>query len=319
MENVAKTKTVIRIEVFRHGEKESAQNDHVAALTMSGKKDALEVGALKSPNLRQGFVISSPRERALHSALLQFFGPQFAELNLHDHSVHSTMLELKEQEVLGKMGSRVKLFSKLKTDERLNFNVESHPIFNDRFYQVYNEKVGNRTLDFQLEESDKLILELAEREKERRHVGSENSTSDVMKIKGFKRMVGDLAEVLARYFDNLELWTKIYSSNPTDFDGPEMQIFMASHSQNIECFLMQLIRVKLGDSALKSFLDQLPNHKSFIPYSKGFKLLIEKNEQKNIIGNLYYENYCFEITAADLEQMVKERDDFDQEVLALAK
>jgi|GEM_PF-2033534 len=287
----------IRLEVFRHDEKDLADEDHVAQLTTKGKLAALEAGRKKQPHLNEGYVVASPRERALHSAILQFFGPQIEDLDLHNVSLQEALGKLKEHE------------SKIKTDERLNFHVESHPEFNARFYDEYGKKEGNRTLDFQREDSDQMILGIAKRIK---NINDDGAVS-VMKIKGFKRMVGDLAEVLYEYFQKLPTWKKSFEQNPKDYDSSEMQIFIGTHSQNVECFLMKIIEMKLGPQALEDFLKQLDNRKSFIGYSEGFSLTVEeKDGQPSAV--LQFKNSTFQITEQDLKTMVQERDEFNEQV-----
>ncbi|MCC6643361.1 histidine phosphatase family protein, partial [Candidatus Peregrinibacteria bacterium] len=139
------------IHVFRHDEKDTAQNDSLAPLTAKGRAGALAAGKTKEPKLNQGYVVCSPRDRALHSGLLQFFGPCLDVENIADKTLHEL------SDILSEKGHK----DRVKTDYRLNFKVEDVAEFNDRFYSAYNAKEGNKTLQFQLDESDQLILDIA--------------------------------------------------------------------------------------------------------------------------------------------------------------
>ncbi len=141
------------IEVFRHDEKDTAQDDSLAPLTSKGRENALRVGRSKNPKINQSYVISSPRDRALHSGLLQCFGEGLDEKDVADKSL-SDLLHLVRQR---------NKHDQVKIDDRLNFQVEAVPEFNDRFYDEYGKKDGNRTLYFQLDNSDQLILDIAKK------------------------------------------------------------------------------------------------------------------------------------------------------------
>lgn len=282
--------------VFRHDEKDLAENDHIAPLTAKGRINAINQGKLKCPKLNQGYVITSPRERALHSGLLQFFGPSLP--NLEEADLNNILEQIAEHA------------NHIITDERLNFHVESHPEFNQRFYDEYNKKEHNDTLGFQLNHSDELILDLAKKTNPQDF----ESSQAIQRLKGYKRMVGDMAELILEYVYKLPVWESEYSTIPQNYDQPELQIFMGTHSQNIECFLLKLIEIQEGTLALQSFLHNLPHQKSFIDYSEGFSLKIYSDQDGQVFINLDYQNYHWVFTSESLQQLVKERKEFDLEV-----
>lgn len=295
----------IRIEVFRHDEKDKAEIDTLAQMTEKGRKASIEAGKNRKPKLNMGYVVASPRERAMHAALLQFFGPQFEDLNLHNDHLNGSMARL---EAHLKENHGLELGQKFSTDQRLNFDADSHPDFNKSFYDQYNRQENNRTLFWQLEESDQEVFDLA------RKTGHLDGAADgVRKIKGYTRLYGDLADVIVEYFDRLSVWREAYNAAKDTFDDDEMQVFLGSHSQNVEAFLMRLIEMKEGRKSLESFLGQLPHGKSFVEYSEGFTLLIyEQNDVNSAILN--YRDKSWEITKSDLEKMVEEKRAFDLKV-----
>ena len=310
LKNRKNLKPTIRLEVFRHDEKDTSEHDHTAQLTDKGKLGALKAGRKKSPHMNEGYVLASPRERALHSAILQFFGPQIQDIALHDGSLQEALKKLKNHKIKNKSGKTTHAAERISIDERLNFHVESHAEFNKRFYDEYAKKDQNRTLDFQLKDSDQLILDLAKRVRS----PSDQKALGVIKIKGFKRMVGDLAEVLLEYFQKYPQWQKAYEKSPQDYDSPEMQIFVGTHSQNVECFLMKVIEIKEGPIALEDFLQSLDQRKSFIDYSEGFTMEIIATKTGQLTGTLQYKKRVYQISAKELKAMVQERDDFNHEV-----
>lgn len=286
----------ISLEVFRHDEKDVGENDNVAPLTAKGRDNALKQGRLKNPKLNRGYVVASPRERALHSALLQFFGPFLS--GVENVGLTELMEKTKQHENL------------VKTDERLNFHVESHPEFNERFYAEYTKKEGNDTLGFQLEKSDQLILDLAAKA----DFNDKELEQSISCLKGYKRMVGDLAEVFLEYFDKLEVWEKDYNLSPQDYDEADLQIFIGTHSQNVECFLLKILEMKEGIQGLREFLEKLPHRKSFIGYSEGFKMKIFRDSNNEIAANLNYQNFKWSLTKADLQKLINEKTQFDLDV-----
>lgn len=295
----------IRIELFRHDEKDKSEVDTTARLTAKGKKGAIEEGKSKHPRLLQGYVVASPRERAMHTAALQFFGPNFASLNLEEEDFNIGFEHIGKQL---QADHGVNMSQKFSTDERLNFNVESHPEFQEQFYSQYNESGDNRTLDWQKDNSDQLILDLALR------TNPEDALAEgINNIKGFKRMVGDLAEVFLEYFQKINWWQDMFQKDPNHYDDDQMDIFICSHSQNMECFLMRLIEMKEGLDFLESFLQSLPSRKSFIGYSKGFSLIIYANNG-NPVAILGFDDHSWEICETDLKQMISERDQFNTQV-----
>lgn len=292
----------IRIEVFRHDEKDTAEVDTLARLTPQGRKNALNAGKSKQPRMLQGYVVASPRERAQHAAFLQFFGPNFADLQLDEQDFQEGFEQIQSQL---KDKHNLTLTEKFSTDERLNFNVESHPLFNEQFYAQYNKSEQNSTLDWQKNDSDQIILNLA----------LKTSHNDVLAegvrtIKGFKRMVGDMAEALIEYFPKATEWAQAYEADAKNYQDPQLDIFICSHSQNIECFIMKVIEMKEGTKTLEQFLDKLPHRKSFIGYSEGFSLTINQNAS----AQLNFKGYTWTLTQADLQKMIETRNEFNHQV-----
>ena len=296
----------IRIEVFRHDEKDTAEIDETARLTIKGKQNAVKIGKIKNPRLLQGYVVASPRERAMHTAALQFFGANFTELNLAEKDFQTGFEQIKNTL---KNEHTIDLDDKFSIDERLNFNAASHPEFNEAFYSELNKNDANQTLDWQKNESDELILNLAIKTQP-----TDTLAQAIHRIKGFKRMAGDLAEILLEYFPKTHQWAQLYQQSTANYDDPEMDIFICTHSQNAECFLMRLIEMKEGAAYLEKFLDSLPHRKSFIGYSEGFRLILtEANEEP--MAQLNFNELSWSISANDLQKMVEERDNFNKEVV----
>lgn len=281
------------LHVFRHDEKDQAVEDTLAPLTSKGRANALAAGKAKQPKINQGYVVCSPRDRALHSGLLQFFGPCLDMEGVEQKSLTELAGLLKEK------GHA----EKVKVDDRLNFKVEDVAEFNDRFYAEYNNKQANRTLFFQLDESDQLILDIAKKT-------PPVTEHPVTKVKGYTQMVGDLAEIFSEYLAEFEIWKEAYEKDPTKFDSRDLQIFIATHSQNLECFLMEVIRLKEGQVGLDKFLAALPHHKSFLGYSEGCEITVEGlNMEVNYAGKSY------SIKKTDLQTMVAARNQFNQKVI----
>ncbi|MCC7432645.1 hypothetical protein IT412_03915, partial [Candidatus Peregrinibacteria bacterium] len=180
--------------------------------------------------------------------------------------------------------------------------------FNKSFYNQYNRQENNRTLLWQLHESDQEVFDLA-----RKTAYLDGAADGVRKIKGYTRLYGDLADVICEYFDRLDVWRESYNAAKETFDDDQMQIFLGSHSQNVEAFLMKLIEMKEGRKSLENFLGQLPHVKSFIEYSEGFTLLIY-GQNKATSAILTYRDKSWEITRSDLKKMVEERQAFDLKV-----
>ncbi len=122
-------------------------------------------------------------------------------------------------------------------------------------------------------------------------------------------MVGDLAEIFLEYSAKLEVWKKVYEEDPSKFESPDLQIFIATHSQNLECFLMDVIRRLEGEAALDKFLKGLSHHKSFLGYSEGCQLLIEGAGIE-----LDYKGKIYHLEKTDLQAMVVARNQFNQKV-----
>jgi hypothetical protein len=295
----------IRIELFRHDEKDEAEVDATARLTTKGRKGAMDAGKSKNPRLLQGYVVASPRERAMHTAVLQFFGINFADLKLEEHDFDTGFKNI-ENQLQTEHG--VNISEKFSTDERLNFNVESHPGFKGEFYAQYSKSADNRTLDWQKNESDQLILDLA-----RKTNPDDVLAEGIRNIKGFKRMAGDLAEVFLEYFQKISWWAEIFRKDPKNYDGDQMDVFVCSHSQNVECFLMRLIEMKEGPDFLEKFLSALPHRKSFIGYSEGFSMIVYENSGQPV-AIIRFQGHSWEISELDLKQMIAEKDQFNQQV-----
>ncbi len=299
----------IRLEVFRHDEKDLAEKDELAPLTEKGRLGALVSGRKKGAKLYQGHVVASPRQRAIHSAMLQFVAPHFTGLDLHKYTFEEAMEFLRKQEN-STGGKKLDLHKKISTDQRLDFHVESHPVFYQRFYEEYNREEGNRTLQFQLEESDELILDLAKKVRD----FHSDEAEGLRRVKGFKRMAGDLAEVILEYFDKYWEWEEGYKKSPQAFEDGEMQVFIGTHSQNIECFLLSLLLFKEGKKSVEEFLSGLKHGKSFIDYSQGFTLLLRLTDQGEFLAELLWRGEKFFLTKKDFQSMVYERDAFNHEV-----
>jgi hypothetical protein len=295
----------IRVEVFRHDEKDKSEIDTKAQMTAKGRASSVLAGKSRQPKLNMGYVVASPRERAMHAALLQFFGPQFEDLNLHEHHYSDSMSKLADH--LQK-NHNLDLKEKFSTDERLNFDADSHLEFNKSFYYQYNKAENNCTLLWQLHESDQEVLQIA-----RKTAYLDGMADGVRKIKGYTRLYGDLAEVIFEYFDKLEVWTEAYNKSKRSFDDDQMQIFLGSHSQNVEAFLMRLIEMKEGRQALLDFLALLPHGKSFIDYSEGFTVFIYKKDDQ-LQSKLVYKDKIWDLSMNDLKLMIEEKKSFNQKV-----
>lgn len=287
----------VHMEIFRHDEKDLHEDDTLAGLTESGKKRAVKAGQKRLPSLNRGYVVASSRDRAAHSAILQFFGPLMPEIA--DYS----FIELRKC-LDGKLKERFGV------DDRLNFCVETDAEFSDRFYGEYSKDLKvNDTLKFQLEESDNLILDL----------GRDANPKDVVKLKkirqlkGYKKMAGDMAEFILDYVDRLGEWEEVYSQSGETFDSHELQIFCGSHSQNIECFLMRVVELREGREFLVRFLAALPHRKSFIAYSDGFSVNIFREEGR-ICLDVFFRQFVWRLRSEDLKLFVKERDEFVDEL-----
>lgn len=303
----------IHLVIFRHDEKGKTppEGDQATPLTLNGKVHAYEsAGKLELPNPQR--VITSVRRRVVETALLKLakvnglLEDEIADIPVNDLLVQADhALQKLMTDGLGVLATRRMVYH----DDRLNFNYEGNKTYEAAFYEVYGQKENNRTLLWQLKESDNLVLELA------KHATQEEKEG-LKKVSTYKRLAGDMAEMIHRYLKGLDKLKNVRKDEPFDLD-----ILMGTHSQNLECFLMRLIERKEGREGLDKFLKELPSLKGFVDFSEGIDVDIsevetDENPQKKHL-RISFRGKSWDVTPEDLETMIYERDVYNAQVSAV--
>ena len=291
----------IHLVIFRHDQK--AKNipeghDALVPLTPGGVAHAYESASelgIQNP----AKIISSTRKRVMQTALLKWANvAKIPKADVIEQTVEE-LADLVTQSLKDRKGANRKIMT---TDDRLNFDYESNLSFGNSFYKEYEQLKQNRTLDWQIEHSDQIVLDLAQKEPD----------EGLMKVSSYTRFAGDMAQMINRYvraFGKLKILKK---KENFDFD-----ILMGTHSQNLECFLMRLIEIKEGKPALQSFLSKLNNRKGFVDFSEGLKVNIvedKKDTQQVKKIEISFRDKKWDVTMQDLEIMIRDRDQFNEKV-----
>lgn len=235
----------ISVEVFRHGPKAKRTiegHDALVPLTPGGLEHAFEAATKLGVN-NPVRIVASTRKRVIQTALLIW--ANVAKIT-KEVALKKTVDELSDlaNKALNKGQNTTRRM--MVTDDRLNFDYESHDSFSDSFYKAYEQLQENKTLDWQLEQSDQLVLDLAKKE----------PNEGLLKVSTYTRFAGDMAEMINRYVRAMDKLKVLKKNEDFDFD-----ILMGSHSQNLECFLMRLIEIKEGRPALEEFFKTVKKSK----------------------------------------------------------
>lgn len=280
----------IRLEFFRHDAKEKPTtsgprpDDEKVRLTAEGRKHATGAGKQKRPQADMAIAYGSPRERSIETSLRHMLAD---EDSITDDM---TLEEIKEE-----IRKHVKVGSKQKVTQNLNFNFDGSEEYHDAYYRHYLQ--DRDSLRFFVNESDNFV----------NRVMDAQSTS-------YSRAAGNIAELVKRYFKVLPNWEHITEKSKKKEEyqqkGNELQRFFGSHQGVPECFLLKIIEKNEGRQAALDFIENLEDKNGF-EYSEGFSLVIKKAGD-GIVGILKLGNKEWQVDEDVLDQLIQERDDLNE-------
>lgn len=284
----------IRLEFFRHDEKEEPTtagprpDDEKVRLTSEGRKHATEAGAQKRPQADMAVAYGSPRKRSMETAVRHMLAN---EVSITD--------DMTLEEIEKEIRKHVKVGSKQKVTEKLDFNFEGTQEYHDEFYRHYLQ--NHDSLYFLVEESDNLV----------------DRTNDTQST-AYSRAAGNIAELVKHYFKVLPNWERIteQSKKKEEYQkkGSELQCFLCSHQGVLECFLLKIIEKNEGKEAALNFIKNLEDKNGF-GYSEGFSLVVKRQEDKTI-GFVQFGHKEWQVDEEMLDQLIEERNELNEKIEA---
>lgn len=215
LERMRESKIVLHF--MRHGKPESLQDsgtDEERHLSDEGMKQARSK-ANKQQNLRQSIAYGSPRLRSQETAGYVMAGDSLGE-------------DIEPKDIKYILNEDINVGSKIGTKEELNFNVGS-PDFAKEADKSYGE---GRYLEFIINESDALAVQLRDKEA---------TTLSVQ--------AGNIAEIVMKYVEASSRWNQLVNDPEKKYDE-NLDRFLGSHQGVIESFLCKAV----SDNKLKADL-----------------------------------------------------------------
>jgi hypothetical protein len=281
----------IRLEFFRHDEKEKAASsgpgstDETIRLTQKGRDHSVEMGQAKDARAEVGVAFGSPKERAMEAALRQL-------LSGEDEVQPEDSLE----DIQAKSDKRLGFGKKGIVSENLNFNWGGTPEFKEAAYKHYLE--SKDALAFFFEQSDELAKNLKDKE----------STS-------YSRIAARMAELVKKYLGILPRWEEIAAKDPDKYSqyGNEMQRFMGSHQTALEPFLMKIVEKLEGREAVGRLIASFPDKNGF-GFGEGFSVNIVRGENGDPVAKISCMGKEWIVTPGVIESIIHDRDVLDEEI-----
>lgn len=273
--------TKIILEFMRHGEKESdkTKSDEEVRLTEKGRKMAQDKGRAIEPQKEVALAWGSPKKRTQETALHVML-PE-----IDDNASLEEMEQIIAQEQ--------KIGKKLIEDERLNFDLSG-----PEGKEMFDAFKAGQYLQYLIEKSDQRAIEL----------GDKTSST-------YSRYAGNIAEILNRYSKIGDNFNRI-ASKKDDYEefGNQLERYLASHQGVVEGFTAKVLEKTQGAEKRNEFIKSLGG---------GFKeaegihveVINNGNEQKiSIAYKLNGDKETIEINKELLEEIIKEREDFEKAV-----
>lgn len=289
----------IRLEFFRHskqGPRIEGMQEYSRRLTEGeggGRRTATEAGKKRNPKPEIGLSYASPRDRAQETSYRQLLSNQ-------EEITDESSLE----DIEGLVQGDLPVGSKMIIDERLNFNWNGSPEFNQESNKHFLK--DKDTLKFFVEESDNLVVDSKD----------EKSTS-------YSRAAANIAEIIKKYTGILPQWEKLVEIDKhrkgsekkgyAEQDN-EMQRFLGSHGATVENFLLKVIDKIEGREAVSKFIENLPDKNSF-DYNDGYSVkLFSENGQLEIVVS--YHDKSWSLPLELLNEIISDRENLDRSIRA---
>ncbi len=236
----------IELVFMRHEEKENdkTKSDEEVRLIPAGKIHAKEKAEMD--DISQSMAFGSPRKRTQETAGLVMSG------KLEEITGTETLEELKEK--LDK-DLPLKSGSKIRADDRLNFEVDSASAYGKKALEA--AKSGNY-LKFLVEDSDRLAEE-----------DSNNKSST------YATQAQAIASIIQKYYTIAPRFNELVQDKNKNYEDT-MKRFLGSHQGVLESFLAKLIEKTKGIEERDKFVKIL-NNQGF-DYAEGFDIDIKNKE-----------------------------------------
>ncbi|MES2409366.1 MAG: hypothetical protein V4509_03640 [Patescibacteria group bacterium] len=282
IENAEGLGAKIRLEFFRHDEKEKPvedQADNTVRLTEKGRIHASEVGMGKEPKSDMSMAFGSARERSTETSLRQMLARE-------DIGGNATL-----EDIRSLISTEIGYGSKDRVTNNLNFNWSANPEFIKRYTETRD------ALKFLLDESDTLVKKLHDKE----------TTS-------YSRQAGNIAEIIKKYIEILPRWQKLVDDYSDKYQegNREMQRFLGSHQTVTESFLMKVIDKTEGREAVRAFIDNLKDKNGF-GFSEGYKVEIKTKGGESIVL-VQYGDKTWSLKPELINQIIAERDELNDQI-----
>lgn len=276
----------IRLEFFRHDEKlkghsqqpEDKLSDEEIRITKAWKQHAREVW--KEKKIRSKAVgYSSPRKRAQETL--------YHTLNFPWIAPDASLEEIKE--ILPNFPKNE--IHSIRIDKHLDFyfwedgktDAEKQAI--NEVYEAYNSK---KYIYFIFDKSDNWLVKLKDKN-----------------ISSYSKCAGDIAEMILRYYNLKDAWTKKIDRMKKNIEikSWEIQRLFCTHAWVLELFLMKVIEKQRGREAVRQFIEHYWFWNGF-GYSEWYSIVITQNG-----ATLNFKDESFEISEELLKDIIKDRDD----------
>ncbi len=279
-EQHAEYKPTIRLEFFRHDQREKAaapegvEGDNEIKLTEAGREHAQEVGRLKSPHPETAIAYGSERDRVVETALRQMLARR------SDITPGMTFEDIKGV-------IEIPYGEKFRKIKELDFNNDGTQEYKTKAEEAYFQY--KNYLQFLYEESDHLAEE----------VNDTKSTT-------YSKQAGNLAKLIKKHVKIMPRWQEIVTEHPDKYASAhnELQRFLGTHGGVQESLIMKVIDKLEGSSAVTEFIHSLPDKNGF-GYSEGMTVTVEEGDKGPAII-LKYKDRSWELTPELLDEIIEE-------------
>ncbi|MFA5954481.1 MAG: hypothetical protein WC817_03045 [Patescibacteria group bacterium] len=277
----------IRLEFFRHDDKESEAGDPSVRLSQRGRVHATEAGLTKNAHAEVALAYGSLKDRTAETALRHALARR--EEIQPTHSLEDIQRIVDQELNVGKKGKKL---IKNRVLPQLNLNNRGTAQYRQQWLQHYKE--SKDALRFVYHDSDRLAQELNDKK----------STS-------YSRAAGNVAELIQKYIGILPRWQEIVKQNPDKYKRfrDELQRFFCSHHAVLEPFLMKVIERTEGEEGVEKFIESLPNKNGF-GLSEGYSVTITGHDGQPTV-TLKYGDKEWVIPTEMVNEIVRERDEFN--------
>ncbi len=283
-ENKGIFKSKIRIEVFRHDQRDKTIKvpDEKSRLTKGGSIHAKEIGKTKNPNPRVGLAYGSPRERSQETALRALMANE--DWVTEDMTMEEILKGIEERGGRGK---------KIIASEKLNYKGDVHPEY-AKLYDYHFFKACD-AIPFLYNESDDLVRKLGDNE-------------DFC----YTRQAANVADFVKKYLGVLPHWEKLTEEKPEKYkEIDEMQRFLGTHGSVTECFLLKIIEKTEGKDEAKRFIDSLSN-KNGIDFSDGISIDLGY-EGEEVKVKISFHDKTWDVDEAMIDNIIEDKTRLDEE------